>query len=192
MRLQKSFFSTSTTTLAKSLIGTVLVHKTQEGIAAGRIVETEAYLFKNDPACHAARGKTKRNEPMFGPPGRSYIYFIYGMYHCFNVVSGKEGEGEAVLIRALEPVEGIELMQARRNKEKLADLCSVPAKLVLALGITPEQNNQSLLRGPLSLKESKRRVSQNDIVTTTRIGIKEGSELPLRFYLKDSPYVSRR
>ncbi|HYG74591.1 MAG TPA: DNA-3-methyladenine glycosylase [Planctomycetota bacterium] len=196
MILPLSFYTKKTVTVAQALLGTVLVHDTAEGRAAGRIVETEAYLFENDPACHAHRGKTPRNAVMFGPPGHAYIYFIYGMYYCFNVVTAPEGVGEAVLIRALEPLDGIELMKRRRGTSELKNLCSGPGKLVLALGLRPDQNGASLLSGPLTIWTPESfnapRPKKSDIVSTPRIGINRGADLPLRFYLKGHPFASRR
>ena len=133
-----------TVAAAQALLGAVLWHKTDDGITAGRIVETEAYVF-GDPACHASRGMTLRNAVMFGSPGKAYIYFIYGMYHCFNVVTRPKGMGEAVLIRALEPLEGIELMQQRRKKHDVRHLCNGPCKLVIALGIQRDQNGEVVI-----------------------------------------------
>lgn len=182
--------SDSTIELAARLLGQDLVHKTKEGVSIGRIVETEAYL-SNDPACHASRGMTKRNRVMFGPPGYAYVYFIYGMYYCFNVVTAPEGVGEAVLIRALEPVEGIDLMFKRRPKvKKIENLCNGPAKLVLAMGITKEHNGVLLSQGELLLE--KNHLKTKEIVKTSRIGISEGNHLPYRFYLKDNRFVSRK
>lgn len=182
--------SSPTIQIASQLLGNYLVHQTSDGLTIGKIIETEAYL-SDDPACHASRGMTKRNQVMFGPPGHAYIYFIYGMYYCFNVVTAKEGVGEAVLIRALEPVEGIDLMFDRRPKaKKVEDLCSGPGKLVLAMGILKEQNGVSLEQGPLVLQKASLR--KKEIVTTTRIGITEGSKLPYRFYLKNNRFVSRK
>ena len=140
--VSRKFFQQSTLDLAKTLIGKILVNETEAGIIAGRIIETEAYL-KDDPASHSFNGLTKRNSPMFNHSGTAYIYFTYGMYNCFNVVSNKKGVGEAVLIRALQPLKGINLMKKNRNKDKLNDLCSGPAKLVIALGITKNMNNES-------------------------------------------------
>ncbi len=188
--LPRSFYARDTQVVARELLGHYLVHYSPEGVAAGKIVETEAYL-QNDPACHAARGMTRRNRVMFGPPGHAYIYFIYGMYYCFNVVTREEGIGEAVLIRALEPVAGIPLMQARRSRQKITELCSGPGRLVQALGITREQNGQDITSGPLVISRGEK----NDglpVVKTTRIGIKNGAELPLRFYLAGSPFVSKK
>ena len=151
-------------------------------------MEAEAYL-ENDPASHSYSGKTLRNEVMFGPAGRAYIYFTYGMHYCFNVVTGKDGSGEAVLIRALEPVEGIPLMQKRRRQRELKKLCSGPAKLVQALGITREHNGRSLGEGDLRISGPEKK--DFEVVFTTRIGIKKGAGKKLRFYIKDNPYVSR-
>lgn len=195
MLLPASFYNKKTIAVAKALLGTYLVYDSPEGRAAGRIVETEAYLFNIDPASHAYRGKTSRNAAMFGPPGHAYIYFIYGMYHCFNVVTGPVGVGEAVLIRALEPIEGIDLMKARRKTDDLRNLCSGPGKLVQALGLKPEHNALTLLSPPLSIfKHAAYGASAprpSEIISTTRIGINVGEDLPLRFYLKGSPFASR-
>ena len=196
MIVTRDFFKRTTVGLSKALLGTYLLHDSEEGRTAGRIVETEAYLFRGDPACHAARGETKRNSAMFGPAGHCYIYLIYGMHYCFNVVSGKEKEGEAVLIRALEPVEGIELMKKRRGTDLLRNLCSGPAKLVEAMGIRHAANGSSLRTGPIriltrdSYPPAHTRAPQT--VVTNRIGISSGAELPLRFYVKGSEFISRK
>ena len=187
--LPRSFYARDTVTVARELIGHYLVHRSPEGLTAGMIVETEAYL-QGDPACHAARGMTPRNRVMFGPPGHAYVYFIYGMHFCFNVVTREEGVGEAVLIRALEPVAGIELMRRRRGREKITELCSGPARLVEAMGITRAHNGYDLTREPLYI--CRGRHTSLKLVTTTRIGVTEGRDLPLRFYLEGSPYVSRK
>ena len=190
--LPRSFYEDDTVTVARKLLGTLLVHETPQGRAAGRIVETEAYLFGNDPACHARKGKTRRNAVMFGPPGHAYIYFIYGMYYCLNVVTAPEGVGEAVLIRALEPVDGIALMQKRRRSAELKNLCSGPGKLVLALGISAALNGCPLTRGPLRIYADPACAAASlEIEASPRIGITQGAELPLRFCLKGSPFSSR-
>ena len=183
MLLKKKFYNQPTIDLAKSLLGKYLVF----GKLKGMIVETEAYLGKDDPGCHASRGLTVRNAPMFGPAGNIYVYLIYGMYHCFNIVSGKIGEGEAVLIRALEPIEGISIMQRRRKTTKIENLCSGPGKLTQAFGITKKHNNLSLIDGPIQVYDSK---IKHEIATSTRIGLSAGKELELRFYVTGSRYVS--
>jgi DNA-3-methyladenine glycosylase len=191
--LPAAFFAADTVSAARALLGTVLLHDSPEGPAAGRIVETEAYL-REDPACHAARGRTPRNAPMFGPPGRSYVYLIYGMYRCFNVVTAPEGVGEAVLIRALEPLTGVELMVRRRGTVDLRNLCSGPGKLVIALGLDASHNDVDLGRGPVRLLAEDShpwKGPKGRIKTTTRIGITQGADLPLRFYLEGSIYISR-
>jgi DNA-3-methyladenine glycosylase len=190
MILSASFYSRPTAAVAKDLLGQILAHETPEGIASGRIVEVEAYLPKNDPACHAAKGPTPRNAVMFGPAGRAYVYFTYGNHFLFNVVTEKEGVPGAVLIRALEPVGGLPLMARRRKKEaaKPISLTNGPGKVTQALGIDRAQNKMSLIRKPLYLKEGRRLGDRVGI--TTRIGITEGYNLPLRFYLKGSDYLS--
>lgn len=194
MLLPRSFYDKDTVTIARELLGTYLVHDAPKGRTVGRIVETEAYLF-SDPACHAHKGKTARNAAMFGPPGHAYIYFIYGMYHCFNVVTAPPGQGEAVLVRALEPVEGIALMEKRRGTPDVHNLCSGPGKLVMAMGLRREQNGAPLFRGKLTLHARgsfDQSGSEPIVVTTPRIGITLGAELPLRFYIKGSRFASRR
>ncbi|ABO50163.1 DNA-3-methyladenine glycosylase [Desulforamulus reducens MI-1] len=187
--LPVEFYARQTTLVAKELLGTLLVHNSDEGITVGKIVETEAYL-QGDPACHAARRMTPRNSVMFGPPGRAYVYFTYGMHYCFNVVTASEGVGEAVLIRAVEPLKGLELMRKRRGRERLHELCAGPARLVQAFGITKEHNTKELTSGPLYIAVSSE--PSPEIHTTTRIGIKEGADLPLRFYIKDNKFISKK
>ena len=196
--LSQTFLSQPTLDLAKNLLGTILCHYTNEGLLAGRIVETEAYL-NDDPACHAHKGRTKRNESMFHPPGISYVYFIYGMYHCFNVVSGPKGQGEAVLIRALEPLYGTELMKQYRSCENLSKLTNGPGKLCQAMNITTTHDRLCLRTSNLRLSKDattnklhKNKFSQTSIICSRRIGISLGSELPYRFYLADSEFVSRK
>ena len=184
MRLGQKFFNQPTIDLAKALLGKYLV----VGDLRGKIVETEAYLGKNDPGCHASRGLTPRNAPMFGPAGYTYVYFIYGMYYCLNVVSGKTGVGEAVLIRALEPIDGIEVMQKRRKTTKIENLCSGPGKLTQAFGITKEHNNLSLLTGELQIHNSR---EKPEIEISKRVGLSVAQDLELRFFIKGNRFVSK-
>jgi DNA-3-methyladenine glycosylase len=189
-RLTKYFYQSPTRDVAYSLLGKILCHETDEGVTAGRIVEVEAYLYRYDGACHAARGKTARNAAMFGPAGTAYVYLIYGIYHCFNVVTGQPGEGEAVLIRALEPLTGLELMVERRGTDDKRMLARGPGRLCRAMGITPALNGRDLRKKPLYLAEDRYTVTE--IVTTTRIGISVATDLPLRFYIAGNAYVSRK
>lgn len=184
-------FQLPTRRLARALLGTTLVHDSPEGRTSGVIVETEAYLFRGDPACHAHKGMTKRNASMFGPPGMAYVYLIYGMYYCFNVVGSRPGVGEAVLIRAIEPREGLELMHHRRRVTEQTQLASGPGKLVMAMGIGPEHDGIPLF-GKSSLRIEPRRSRPSRIASTTRIGITKGMDLPLRFYIAGSRYVSKK
>ena len=171
------------------LLGTYLRHEAQEGATAGRIVETEAYLGLTDPASHAFGGRTARNDAMFGEPGKAYIYFIYGMYYCLNVTTMPPGAGEAVLIRALEPVCGIALMQERRAVKRPEALCNGPAKLVIAMGITPLLSGHDFREPPLTIVEGSS-AEPARIITTRRIGISKAADLPLRFHLAGSRFVS--
>ncbi|MCL2558303.1 MAG: DNA-3-methyladenine glycosylase [Treponema sp.] len=184
MFLGEEFFNRPTVELAKALLGKRLVR----GETVGRIVETEAYLFTGDPACHASRGRTARNEAMFGPPGSLYVYLIYGMHYCANIVSGKEGEGEAVLLRAVEPLDGIELMQERRGTKNLLNLCSGPGKLAQAFGLTKGHNGASLLSGDIRICAEE--TERPEICASRRIGLSLGAELELRFFIKDNKFVS--
>lgn len=201
--LPLSFYSAyDTRTLAEKLLGCELVHESADGTTSGIIVETEAYL-SDDPACHAYNRRTTRTEPMYGVAGTSYVYLIYGMYECFNVVSNREGIGEAVLIRALQPVTGIELMELRRQiipgksaprlrtkALQLTELCRGPGNLARAMGIERSLHNNLLLnKAPLYIR--KRQGPDPDFGTSKRIGINVGVDSLYRFYIKDNIFVSK-
>ncbi|MCC6954782.1 MAG: DNA-3-methyladenine glycosylase [Deltaproteobacteria bacterium] len=193
MRLTKAFFDGTTEEIARRLIGAMLVHESEQGLTSGRIVETEAYLAEADPASHSARGQTPRNAAMFGRAGHAYVYFIYGMYECMNVVTGPVGRGEAVLIRALEPKEGVPLMLRRRGIDSVENLCTGPGKLTIAMGITRALNGTSLFRGPLRLTpaDSSSADPKMNILASARVGVSTGQDLPLRFRLSENRFVSR-
>ncbi len=195
--MTRDFFLQPTLQVAKNLLGTFLVSTSNEGVTVGRIVETEAYLGSDDPAAHSYRGETSRNKVMFGEPGHAYVYFIYGMHVCVNAVCGPVGTGHGVLIRALEPIDGIDLMKRRRGKSNLYHLCSGPGKLTQALGIKLEDNGKDLIEGTSlklldSFKGKVSQISQKEISRSGRVGIKEATLLPYRFYIKNSPYISRK
>lgn len=189
MILPQKFYARSTVRVAKALLGQILVHETPRGTVSGKIVEVEAYLPKKDPGCHASRGRTPRNSVMFGPAGHAYVYFCYGNHFMFNFVTEREGVPGAVLVRALEPLKGAPLMIERRGKSDLEDrgLTNGPGKLVQALGIHRGHNRLPVFKKPLYVLAAKRVEAAG---VTTRIGITEGSDLPLRFYLKGNPYLS--
>ena len=189
--LPREFYARETEIVARELLGCVLECRTPEGIASGRIVETEAYIGEHDLACHAAAGRTRRTEPLYGPPGTSYVYFIYGVHWCFNAVTRAEGEPSAVLIRAVEPVTGIALMRERRPAAKRdPDLTNGPGKLCAALGIGPSHNALPLDRPPVVIRRGEA-VKDRDVVVTPRIGISRSADWPLRWFIADNPYVSR-
>ena len=177
--LPRSFYARATVEVARGLLGKVLVH----GVTAGIIVETEAYLGGDDLAAHSARGLTARTRVIFGPPGHAYVYLIYGMYECLNLVAEPDGRPGCVLIRALEPVSGVALMQARRGAIRKAEqLANGPGKLTLALGITRAHNGADVTRGSLVVREAPGE-GEMQIEVTPRIGITRSAELPLRFVL---------
>ncbi len=186
MRLGRDFYARSVHEVARDLIGCVVRH----GETAGRIVETESYHM-DEPACHAYAGLTERTRPLFGPPGRAYVYFSYGIHSLLNAVCEEEGIGAAVLIRALEPVDGIEEMRGRRGLQLATDLCSGPAKLTQALGIGLSLNDSSLLDGPIAVLDREPGAGQPRVVVGERIGITKAADLPWRFCDADSQHVSR-
>lgn len=188
--LPGDFYLKPTIEAARELLGKRLVHQTDDGITSGTIVETEAYLC-DDPACHASAKKTPRNEIMFGEPGFSYVYFIYGMYYCFNTITAPVGIPEAVLIRALEPVDGLDIMSRRRGTNDIKNLTNGPGKLCTAMGFNKIDNKVDLLGDHIYIVDDG--IEHNsEIVQTTRIGIKLAAGELLRFYLKESSFVSRR
>lgn len=185
--MQRSFFERPTLELARALIGCVLVHETRAGRSSGRIVETEAYLH-DDPASHSFRGRTPRNAAMFGPPGHAYVYLVYGMHLCFNVVSAPEGIGEAVLVRALEPLEGLERMRRRRGRANAREWCSGPGRLSEALAITRAHDGADLGRGALRIEVGE---TPGRILVGPRVGIRVATRRALRFRVAGSLWVSR-
>ncbi len=195
MILPVSFYSRSTLKVLVDLIGKVLVRKSEEGLTSGVIVEAEAYTGEDDPASYAFCGRTKRSEIMYGPPGRAFIHFTYGMHHMLNLVTEREEFPAAILIRALEPREGISLMKKRRQTEESFNLCSGPAKICQAFGIDRSHSGLSLFssRSPIFIKEGeKREKGREELIWTSRIGIGEGKDRLWRAYLKGSPFISAK
>jgi DNA-3-methyladenine glycosylase len=186
VRLGEDFYARSVHDVARDLIGCVVRH----GETAGRIVETESYHME-EPACHAHAGVTARTHTLFGEPGRAYVYFSYGVHSLLNAVAEAEGVGAAVLIRALEPVAGLELMRRRRGVERPEGICSGPGKLTQALGIGLELNGSSLVDGPIELLARVAGAHPPRIAIGERIGITKAADLPWRFCDADSPHVSR-
>jgi DNA-3-methyladenine glycosylase len=190
--LPRSFYDRPTLTVAKDLLGKVLVHRTPQGVAAGMIVETEAYIGEDDPACHAAPGPTRRNQPLYGPPGIAYVYLNYGIHYLVNAVTEAEGSPAAVLIRALAPVEGIELMSVRRAPDGRpiapADLCRGPGNLTRALGITLADNGLDLTASQLCIED--RGFRRGRVSWGPRIGIRVAVDRPWRCWISINPAVS--
>ena len=191
--LKRSFYNRPTLDVARDLIGKVLVHETRGGVASGVIVETEAYIGESDPACHAAPGPTRRNAPLYGPPGVAYVYLNYGIHYLVNAVTEAEGWPAAVLIRALEPKDGVALMRRRRGKRADAsvhDLCRGPGNLTKALGITLAQNCLDLTGSALRIEDHT--LPKRQVAWSRRIGINVGVEQEWRVTAIDSPALSGR
>jgi DNA-3-methyladenine glycosylase len=190
--LPRDFYNRPTLTVARDLLGKVLVHRTPAGDAAGMIVETEAYVGEDDPACHAAPGPTRRNAPLYGPAGFAYVYLNYGIHYLVNAVTEAEGHPAAVLIRALAPVDGIRLMQKRRAPDgrhiATSDLCRGPGNLTKALGITLTDNLVDLVSSRLVIEDRGERPA--DVSWGPRIGITVGIEQPWRCWITGHPSVS--
>ena len=190
-RLPRSFFARPSPEVGPDLLGRILVRRLGDGrLLSARIVETEAYQ-EDDPASHSYRGRTNRTEVMFGRPGHLYVYFTYGMHHCLNVVTGSDGEGSAVLLRAAEPLEGVQEMARRRGTDDPRALCSGPGRLCQALRIAREENGLDVVRGhELWLLEGTP-VSPPEIDVGSRVGITRGIERPWRFSVQGDRFVSR-
>ena len=197
MILKREFYERYTLTVAKELLGKLLVHETREGTTIGKIVETEAYNGPEDKASHAYNNlRTERTEVQYGPKGHAYVYQVYGMYFCFDVTSGRlVGKPEAVLVRALEPIGGLGVMMRRRgvSKGQIANLTNGPSKLCMAMGISKKQNGVDLCVPPLRI-ETGVTVDERQIVQTVRVNIDYADEwkhLPWRFLIKNNRFVSR-
>ena len=199
MKLQRRFYSRPTLAVARDLIGKVLVHNRNGVVTSGVIVEVEAYIGESDPACHAAPGPTNRNAPLYGPPGFSYVYLNYGIHALVNVVTEPEGSPAAVLIRALDPLDGVDTMRRRRARPmkgrrrragalRTHDLCRGPGNVTMAMGITLADNRCDLVGSRLFIED--RGLAVGKVVWGTRIGINVGTEHPWRVHVDRHPAVS--
>lgn len=193
-KLERDFYLRNANLVAPNLLGKVLVHKTDEGITAGVIVEVEAYIGPNDKGSHAyLNRRTARTEIQFGIGGYAYIYTIYGLHRCFNVVTNEDCKPEVVLIRALEPIEGLELMKARRNVQNVLELCNGPGKLCTALGISNKNYGDDLCGDTLFIKDNFN-ISPSNIIVSPRVNIdyaEEYKDVYWRYYIKNNKYVSK-
>ncbi|MBC8875419.1 MAG: DNA-3-methyladenine glycosylase [Planctomycetes bacterium] len=189
--LRREFYDRDPVEVAMGLLGNILVHQSVEGTVTGRIVETEAYLAKGDSACHAARGRNRKNASMFGPPGRAYVYPIHARY-CFNVVTEPEDVASAVLVRAVEPLDGISLMKQRRVPDRLREIANGPAKLCEAFDIDRVLDGWDLTRGVRFWieRDGDFNVGQFEVGRSERIGVTSAHDLPLRFFFKGNEFVS--
>lgn len=197
--LKDDFYSGTTEDIARRLLGKRLCRRTPSGLYVGRIVETEAYVGEKDLACHSARGRTKRNEAMFGPAGRAYIYMIYGMYHCLNVVTQEAGMAEAVLIRALEPLvlssEKITATQKTWRNRDVEKILNGPGKLCREFEIGKELNGLKFAKENSLWMEEGENIPPSKIVKVKRIGVayaESWKDKPLRFYIKDKNFISKK
>ncbi|MCS7023193.1 MAG: DNA-3-methyladenine glycosylase [Bryobacteraceae bacterium] len=187
--LDREFYERPTEQVARELLGKLLVHELEGERLAGRIVEVEAYLGEHDPAAHASAGRTRRTAVLYGPGGHAYVYLIYGMYECLNLVAEGAGSPGCVLIRALEPVAGIDQMRRRRQVQDLRQLASGPGKLTRAMGITRAHTGVDVTRGVLTVQTDG--VEPEEIVTGPRIGVRKAADWPLRFSVAWNQFVSR-
>jgi len=186
--LPRTFFARSTLVVARELLGRLLVHETPQGVLVGRIVEVEAYRGPSDPASHAYR-RTPRSRIMWGRPGLAYVYFTYGNHYCMNAVTELDGVAGAVLVRAVEPLAGLEVMRANRKVTDDRLLCRGPGRLTQAMGISREHNGADLTRPPLYLARGGR--TRLPVASGPRIGIRAAADRPWRFYIDGSRFVSR-
>jgi DNA-3-methyladenine glycosylase len=188
--LPRDFYDRETEIVAREMLGAIIECRSADGTASGMIVETEAYVGEHDPACHAAVGRTKRTAPLYGRPGLSYVYFIYGVHWCFNAVTREEGLPSAVLVRAVEPIDGIDLMRSRRGpKVQGVNLTNGPGKLCEALGIDGSMNDLSLQKYPLVVRAGES-VSDEEVAVGSRIGITKAADWPLRYVIRGNQWVS--
>jgi len=200
VKLPRSFYDRPALDVARDLLGKVLVHNRRGVVTSGAIVEVEAYIGESDPACHAAPGRTRRNEPLYGPPGHAYVYLNYGIHHLVNIVAEADGRPAAILIRALAPIGGVSVMRRRRGQRARGrrapagrpivdhDLCRGPGNLTMAMGITLAENRVDLLGDRLFVED--RQPPADAIAWGPRIGIRVGVEHPWRAYLDGHPAVS--
>ena len=200
MKLPREFYDRPTLDVARDLLGKVLVHRHRGVTTSGAIVEVEAYIGESDPACHAAPGPTRRNAPLYGPPGFAYVYLNYGIHYLVNVVTEAEQQPAAVLIRALDPVDGIDVMRRRRSRAmkgrrtlngralNVHDLCRGPGNVTMAMGITLAQNQVDLVGSQLFIED--RGLEPSAIAWSERIGIRVGTERLWRVYVSECPSVS--
>jgi DNA-3-methyladenine glycosylase len=198
--LPRSFYARPTLQVAENLLGKVLVHRTRAGVTSGIIVEVEAYVGESDPACHAAPGRTKRNAPLYGPPGHAYVYLNYGVHYLFNVVTEPAGSPAGILIRALEPLDGLPLMRKRRARTRTVrhpkqrrrisvhELCKGPGNVTHAMGISMRENRLNLVGHVLYIEDRGERV--RDVGWSPRIGITKGTEKHWRCFAAASLCVS--
>lgn len=204
-KIPKKFFARPTLRVARALLGKYLVVRSGNILTSGMVVETEAYVGEDDLACHASRGRTARTEMLYAAPGTAYVYLIYGMYYCFNVVTERTDFPSAVLIRALEPVDGVSVMQKRRSAigeprlrwgvSVLHALASGPGKLCGALGIDRRMHGRPTYKDEIFFEDRGVKIARADIIAVPRVGVdyaKHCKDYPWRFYIKDNPFISRR
>lgn len=190
-KLGKDFYLQQTKQAAIGLLGKILVYNSSLGRVSGKIVETEAYLGSRDEASHSYSGRTLRNKAMFEEGGILYIYKSYGIHHCLNIVTEDEGVGSAVLIRAIEPIEGIQIMQNNRELTDIMKLCKGPGNLCKAFGLTLDNNFETIINDEIYILNNKE-IPQIAVKSTKRVGISRSKELLLRFYIKKSKFISRK